>query len=53
MDRYKRDTGPYSWKEKDTLKIWSKIFKSIGFTGSTGDPVTNAENMYKMQSKGN
>ena len=53
MDRYKRDTGPYSWKEKDTLKIWSKIFKSIGFTGSTGDPVTNAETMYKMQSKGN
>ena len=53
MDRYKRDTGPYSFKEKDTLKIWAKLLKSVGFTGSTGDPVTNAENMYKMQSKGN
>jgi LysM repeat protein len=53
MDRYKRDTGPYSWKEKGDLKLWSKIGKAIGFTGSTGDPVTSYENQFKSQSKGN
>ena len=52
MDRYKRDTGPYSWKEKGTLKVWGKIGKTIGFTGATGDPVTTYENMFKNQSKG-
>ena len=51
MDRYKRDTGPYSWKEKGSLKIWSKLGKTFGFSGSTGDPVTQFENMVKNQSK--
>jgi LysM repeat protein len=53
MDRYKRDTGPYSWKEKGELKIWNKLGKAIGFTGSTGDPVTSYENQFKNQAKGN
>jgi LysM repeat protein len=53
MDRYKRDTGPYSWKEEGDLKLWSKLGKAIGFTGSTGDPVTSFENQFKSQSKGN
>jgi LysM repeat protein len=51
MDRYKRDTGPYSWKEKGSLKIWSKLGKTFGFSGSTGDPVTQFENMIKNQAK--
>ena len=51
MDRYKRDTGPYDIKSKGTLKIWSKLGKSIGLTGSTGDPVTQLENMFKNSSK--
>jgi LysM repeat protein len=51
MDRYKRDTGPYSWKEKGDLKIWSKLGKAIGFTGSTGDPVTSFESQFKNQNK--
>lgn len=51
MDRYKRDTGPYSWKEEGDLKLWSKLGKTIGFTGATGDPVTVYENMFKNQSK--
>ena len=51
MDRYKRDTGPYSWKEKDDLKIWGKLGKTIGFSGGSGDPVTQYENMFKNQSK--
>jgi len=51
MDRYKRDTGPYSWKQEGELKIWNKIGKTFGFTGSTGDPVTQLENMVKNQAK--
>ena len=51
MDRYKRDTGPYPWKEKGDLKIWAKIMKTFGFTGGTGDPETQLENMVKNSSK--
>ena len=51
MDRYKRDTGPYSWKEEGSLKVWSKLGKTIGFSGGSGDPVTQYENMFKNQSK--
>jgi hypothetical protein len=51
MDRYKRDTGPYSWKEEGSLKVWTKLGKTIGFSGGSGDPVTQYENMFKNQSK--
>ena len=51
MDRYKRDTGPYSWKQEGELKIWSKLGKVFGLTGGTGDPVTQFENMVKNSSK--
>ena len=51
MDRYKRDTGPYSWKQEGELKIWSKLGKIFGFSGGTGDPVTQFENMVKNSSK--
>jgi LysM repeat protein len=43
--RYKRDSGPYWWQEKDTLKIWGHVFKTVGFTGGTGDPVTLTKNL--------
>lgn len=51
MDRYKRDTGPYSWKSEGELKIWSKLGKVVGLSGGTGDPVTQFENMFKNSSK--
>lgn len=51
MDRYKRDTGPYSWKAEGELKIWSKLGKVVGLSGATGDPVTQYENMFKNSSK--
>ena len=53
MDTYKRDTGPYPWKNEGEKKFWAKIGKIIGFTGATGDPVTSYENMFKNQAKGN
>ena len=43
--RYKRDAGPYPWEEKDQLKIIDHIFKTVGFTGSTGDPETVLKNL--------
>ena len=51
MDRYKRDTGPYSWKSEGELKIWGKLGKTVGLTGATGDPVTQMENMFKNSAK--
>ena len=51
MDRYKRDTGPYSWKSEGELKIWSKLGKIVGLSGGTGDPVTQFENMFKNSAK--
>jgi LysM repeat protein len=43
--RYKRDAGPYPWEEKDQLKIIDHIFKTVGFTGSSGDPETVIKNL--------
>ena len=51
MDRYKRDTGPYSWKREGELKIWGKLGKTVGLTGATGDPATQMENMFKNSAK--
>ena len=51
MDRYKRDSGPYSWKAEGELKVWSKLGKIFGLSGGTGDPVTQFENMVKNSSK--
>ena len=44
MPRYEKDTGPYWWDQKDELKIWNKLFKAVGFTGGSGDPVTSIKN---------
>jgi len=43
--RYKRDAGPYPWEQKDQLKIIDHIFKTVGFTGSSGDPETVLKNL--------
>ena len=43
--RYQRAAGPYWWQDEETLKIWGHMFKTIGFTGGTGDPVTLTKNL--------
>ena len=43
--RYKRDAGPYPWEQKDNLKIIDHLFKTVGFTGSSGDPETIIKNL--------
>jgi len=51
MPRYEKDTGPYWWDQKDELKIWNKIFKAVGFTGGSGDPVTSIKNQIQSGSR--
>jgi LysM repeat protein len=51
MDRYKRDVGTMSWKEKGDLKLWAKLLKTFGRTGSTDDPETTIKNMMKAQTR--
>ena len=52
MDRYKRDVGTMGFKEKGDLKIWAKIYKTFGRTGSTDDPEYTMQNMMKSQRVG-
>jgi len=49
--RYKKDTGPYWWQQKDELKIWKRLFSTVGFTGGTGDPETAIKNISKSSGK--
>jgi LysM repeat protein len=51
MDRYKRDVGTASWKEKGDLKIWAKFLKAFGRTGYTDDPENAIKNMMKAQTR--
>jgi LysM repeat protein len=43
--RYQRDAGPYGWEEKGDLKLIDHLLKTIGFTGSSGDPETVIKNL--------
>ena len=45
LSTYKKDTGPYSWKEEGDYKIISHLLRSVGFTGSSGDPETVVKNI--------
>ena len=45
LPEFKRDVGPYWWQQKGEKKIWKKLFKTIGFTGGTGDPSTTTKNL--------
>jgi hypothetical protein len=43
--RYAKKAGPFGWQEKEDLKIWGHLYKTIGFTGSSGDPETLIKNL--------
>ncbi len=43
--RYKKDAGPYPWEQEGRLKIVNDLMKTVGFTGSTGDPETIIKNI--------
>ncbi len=45
--RFKKDTGPYWWQQKDELKIWKRLFSAVGFTAGTGDPESVLKNLSK------
>jgi hypothetical protein len=48
---YQKEAGPYWWQQKDAAKIWGHLFKTVGFTGGTGDPETLLKNLEKSGSK--
>ena len=49
--KYKRNAGPYPWEEEGDYKLINNILKTIGFTGSTGDPETGIKNLANSSSK--
>jgi LysM repeat protein len=49
--RYEKDQGPYWWQQKDSLKIWKRLFSVFGFTGGTGDPTTVLKNFQNSSSR--
>ena len=46
---YKRNEGEYWWQKKGTAKIWKDLFKTVGFTGATGDTEKLLESMENQQ----
>lgn len=51
LPEYKKDVGPYWFQEKGTPKIWKKLFKTVGFTGGSGDPVSVTKNLAASSSR--
>jgi LysM repeat protein len=49
--RYKQDAGPLWFQKEGELKFWKRIFKTVGFTGGTGDPATLIENLNQSASR--
>jgi len=48
---YQRDAGPYWWEQEGEYKLINNIFKTVGFTGGTGDPETAIKNLKNSSSK--
>ena len=41
---YTRDVGPYEWQQKGSSKVYNRIAKSIGLTGTSLDPALAIQN---------
>ena len=46
---YKRDEGPFWWQKKGQPKFFKDFFKTVGFTGGTGDTKALLEAMENQQ----
>ncbi len=46
---YKRDEGPFWWQKEGTPKIIKDVFKTVGFTGGSGDTRKLLETMEGTQ----
>jgi hypothetical protein len=42
---YSRKEGEYWWQQKDVPKIYGRLLKSVGITGSTGDVTQSLEGL--------
>jgi len=50
--RYAKDSGPYSWQKEGGSKLMTTFMKSIGFTGSTLDPIQSIKNNPQLNKGG-
>lgn len=48
---YKRDVGPYQWQHEGGSKFWAHLAKSMGFTGSSVDPVKAIKDFQSIQAR--
>jgi len=40
---YTRDEGEYSWQKKGSAKVVGQLLRTVGITGSSGDPTRALE----------
>lgn len=50
--RYAKDSGPYEWQKEGGSKLMTTFMKSMGFTGSTIDPITAIKNNPQLNKAG-
>ena len=48
---YTRKVGPYEWQQKESYKLYNRIAKTFGLTGSSLDPSLAIQNFQSYQSK--
>jgi hypothetical protein len=46
---YKRNEGEFWFQKKGTAKLWKDLFKTVGFTGTSGDTEKLLESMENQQ----
>jgi hypothetical protein len=49
--RYARDAGPYRWQSEGEYKIWNRMARVFGLTGSSVDPVRSIRNLRSIQTR--
>jgi hypothetical protein len=49
--RYKKSVGAYEWQQEGGSKFITEFSKSLGFTGSTVDPVTSIKNTQSARNR--
>jgi len=48
---YTRRVGPYEWQDQESLKLFNRMAKTFGMTGSSIDPALAIQNFQSFQAK--
>jgi hypothetical protein len=48
---YSRKVGPYRWQDKESAKLYNRVAKTFGLTGSSLDPALAIQNFQSYQAK--